>query len=180
MTGGEIARRYAKALVELAEKGGTLQETGEEIEQVARTLREHAELRRVLENPRFPRAERTRLVDGILEASGTSALLHRFVRVVAEKDRLSLLPGIAFWFRELADERQGRVRAKVVSAAGLHEAATEGLKKKLSEVTGREVILEAETDESLIGGVVCRVGGMVMDGSIRNQLKNLRDQLVEK
>ena len=70
-----------------------------------------------------------------------------------------------------------RVRAQVRTAFDLPESAREELRKKLSEVSGKDVLLEVEKDESLIGGVVCRMGGVVMDGSIRNQLKNLRENL---
>ena len=60
----------------------------------------------------------------------------------------------------------------------LDAEAIEGLRAKLSEITGSEVLMEVETDETLIGGLVCRVGGVVMDGSIRNQLRNLRNTLI--
>ena len=72
---------------------------------------------------------------------------------------------------------RGRVRAQVRTAFDLPESAREELRKKLSEVSGKDVLLEVEKDESLIGGVVCRMGGVVMDGSIRNQLKKLRENL---
>ena len=72
---------------------------------------------------------------------------------------------------------KGRVRAQVSTAFDLSDFAQAELLRKLSEVSGKEVLLEVEKDESLIGGLVCRMGGVVMDGSIRNQLKNLRESM---
>jgi len=178
--GGEAARRYAKALVEIAERHGALDETGAELAALAEGVARHAELRRVLMNPRFPRPTRVRVLVGLLEASGASELARQFARVVAEKDRIAELPAMAAEYQRLADERRGRVRAQVRSARGLEAPSVKKLREKLSAMTGREVLLEVEKDESLIGGLVCRVGGVVMDGSIRNQLKNLREALTVK
>ncbi|MDP7387264.1 MAG: F0F1 ATP synthase subunit delta, partial [Nitrospinota bacterium] len=75
MTGGEVARRYAKALVGIAEERGVLDETGADLKELADALLDHAGLRRVLENPRFPRETRTRIIESVLESSGTSPLL---------------------------------------------------------------------------------------------------------
>jgi len=175
--GGETARRYAKALVEIAEGRGVLDETGAELAELAQAVAGNDELRRILMNPRFPRPTRVRVLEGLLVAAGGSDLLRGFARLVAEKDRIAHLPGIADAYRRLADERRVRVRAQVRTAYDLDPSAVEQLRERLGRMTGREVLLEVETDESLIGGLVCRVGGVVMDGSIRNQLKNLRDAL---
>lgn len=178
MTGGEVARRYAKALVSIAEAAGTLDETGAELEDAARAIDGHADLRRVLENPRFPKPVRLRLVESILSASAVSDLMRNFLRVVVEKDRVAELLSIASYYQELSDKKRGRVRAEIRSAAPLDEGFVDRLRKRLSEVTGGEVIIEAKQDESLIGGLTCRVGSTLMDGSIRNQLKGLREKLV--
>lgn len=179
MIGGEAARRYARALVDIAERQNLLDEVGEELQALAEGL-DHPELQRVILNPRFPRSARSRVLESILETSGASDLMKKFGRVLAEKDRIADVAGIAQKYRELADEKKGRVRAQVRTAFDLAPSAQEELRIKLSEVTGKEVFLEVEKDESLIGGLLCRMGGIVMDGSIRNQLKNLRDSLITK
>ncbi|MDA1000998.1 MAG: ATP synthase F1 subunit delta [bacterium] len=178
MTGGEVARRYAKALVGIADRAGTLDETGAELEAAAQAIGGHADLRRVLENPRFPKPTRVRLVENVLRSSGASDLIRNFLRVVVEKDRVTDLSAIAGYYRELSDDKRGRVRAEIRSAALLDGDSIERLRKRLSEVTGKEVIVDTKQDESLIGGLTCRVGSVMMDGSIRNQLKNLREKLV--
>ena len=94
MIGGEVARRYARALVEIAEKQNLLDEIGSELSSLSEGL-EHPDLRRILMNPRFPRSVRTRIIEGILDASGASELMRKFARLVAEKDRIADLPGIA-------------------------------------------------------------------------------------
>ena len=178
MIGGEAARRYARALVDIAESRGVLDETGEALSEIAGEFQGNQELRRILLNPRFARTERVKILDEIMSASGASELLRNFVRVVAEKDRIGELSDMAHSYRQLADEKRGRVRAQVSTAYDLDAEAIEGLREKLSEITGSEVLMEVETDETLIGGLVCRVGGVVMDGSIKNQLRNLRNTLI--
>lgn len=178
MTGGEVARRYAKALVVIAEERSVLDETGADLNAIADALLGHAGLRRVLENPRFPRAARTRLIENVLESSGTSPLLREFMRVVIGNDRTGELRAIAAKFQELADRRRGRMRAQVRSAHDLDKGAVGRLQEKLSRMTGSEIILEVERDDSLIGGLVCRVGSTLLDGSIRNQLRGLREKLL--
>lgn len=177
MIGGEAARRYARALVGIADRENILDEVGEELLELAEVV-DHPDLRRVLLNPRFSRSARTQILDNILETSGASELMKKFGRLVAQKDRISDLPGIAQQYQALADDLKGRVRAQVRTAFDLPSAVQEELRAKLSEVTGKEILLEVEKDESLIGGLVCRMGGIVMDGSIKNQLKNLREKLI--
>ena len=177
MIGGEAARRYARALVDIAERQNVLDEVGEELSALADAL-EHPELRRILLNPRFSRPVRTQIRESIMDSSSASELMRKFGRLVAEKDRIADLSGISQHYQALADEAKGRVRAQVRTAFDLSSASLEELSAKLSEVTGKEVLLEVEKDESLIGGLVCRMGGIVIDGSIKNQLKNLRDSLI--
>jgi len=176
MIGGQAASRYAKALVNIAEKRGSLDETGAELAQLNEVL-DNPELRKVLMNPRFSRPVRVGVIDEILRSSGASELMLKFARLITEKDRISELPAISDRYLALADEMRGRVRAQVRVAFDLSDSAMEELRKKLSEVSGKEVLLEMEKDSSLIGGLVCRMGGIVMDGSIQNQLKNLRESL---
>lgn len=177
MIGGEATRRYARALVEIAQRQNVLDEVGDELSDLAEAL-DHPELRRVLLNPRFPRPTRTKILESILQSSGAGELMQKFGRLVAEKDRIPDLPGIAQQYQSLADEVRGRVRAQVRTAFDLPSASLDELRAKLSEVTGKEVLLEVEKDDSLIGGLVCRMGGVVMDGSIKNHLKNLRESLI--
>ena len=177
MIGGEVSRRYAKALVEIAEKQGLLDQVGDQLSTLAGAL-DHPELRRVLLNPRFSRQARTSILENIMDSSGSGELMRKFGRLLSAKDRISDLPGIAQQYQALADESRGRVRAQVRAAFELSVEFQEELRVKLSEITGKEVLLEVEKDESLIGGLVCRMGGIVMDGSIKNQLKNLRENLI--
>jgi len=103
--------------------------------------------------------------------------MQKFARLITEKDRIAELPAISERYQALADEMRGRIRAQVRTAFDLSDSAMEELRKMLSEVSGKQVLLEVEKDSSLIGGLVCRMGGIVMDGSIQNQLKNLRESL---
>lgn len=177
MITSEAARRYARALAATAERGAVTDRVGEELLALAEAVSGHRGLRQVLMNPRFSRTTRVQMLEKVLESSGAHTLLRKFARLVVEKDRLAYLPAMAVSYRELADEKAGRVRAQVRTAHPLDETATGQIKAKLSAMTGKQVLLEIGHDPGLIGGLVCRVGGVVMDGSIRNQLKNLREAL---
>jgi len=176
----EVARRYARALVTAAERDGVTDQVEEGLHALAEAVSGHKALRQVLMNPRFSRPTRVQMLERILASWGAPPLVSKFARLVVEKDRLADLPAMALSYRELADEKAGRVRAQVRSAFPLDGALAGQIKAKLSAMTGKQVLLEIEHDPGLIGGLVCRVGGVVMDGSIRSQLKNLREALTVK
>ena len=97
-----------------------------------------------------------------------------------EKRRLLHLGEIVLAYDELTDERLNRGKATVTSAAPLPESMLEGLKARLRLVTGKEVYLEARVDPAILGGVVAQVGSTVYDGSLKTQLKRMREQLLKE
>jgi F-type H+-transporting ATPase subunit delta len=135
-------------------------------------------LRQTLENPVFRPSEKRAVLEQILPRVAPTAEVRRLALLLLERRRILLLPAIARAYRDLADAHTGQVRAKVTSAEQLAPAALERVRRSLEQRTGKKVIVEAAVDAALIGGVVAQVGDLVLDGSVRTQLADLRQKLV--
>jgi F-type H+-transporting ATPase subunit delta len=176
--GGSVARRYARALFGIGIDAGNFEALGREIDDLSTLLVSSPELRNALENPVFRPEEKRAVLEQILPRVTPTAEVRRFVLLLLERRRLVILPAIARAYRDLADAHAGRVRAKVTSAEPLSPAALEGIRRALGQRTGKQVLVEVEVDPGLIGGVIARVGDLVLDGSVRTQLDELRTKLV--
>lgn len=174
------ARRYARAIFQLAGEEGRRDETVAEIDGLAKLLDGSDELADVLYRPLHPMAERRAAFDAVAGRIGLSATVRRFVEFLLQQHRMRDFPLIAAEVRRLADEAAGRIEAEVVSAAGLQPAQLERVRSALAARTGRDVRVTPRIDPSLIGGIVARVGDLVFDGSIRKQLEQLRANLVRE
>ena len=107
-----------------------------------------------------------------------SDLSSRFLQLLLDKDRTRYIEAISVSYQEFADELNNRIRAEIRSAFALSTEDEEALRTRLSVATGKNVILEIETDSSLLGGISARLGISTWDGSVRNHLENLRERLV--
>ena len=178
MAAGSISRRYARALFSIGVDRGTFEQLGKELEDVAAMWSGSAELRDALANPVFKASEKRAVLQSLLPRVAPTPDVQKFVLLLLERRRLVAVPHIARAYREMADEHTGRVRAHVTSAQPLGPAELERVRQSLARRTGKQVILEASVDAALIGGIVARVGDLVLDGSVRTQLGTLRDKLL--
>jgi F-type H+-transporting ATPase subunit delta len=149
-----------------------------DLEAVAETLAGHAELRRALSSPGVPDGARRGLVAALASRLSLVPPVAKLLALLADRRRLDVLPEIAAAYRRRLLAHQRVVEADVTSAAPLTVDATAALQGALSRATGSQVRLRAAVDPSLLGGVVARVGSTVYDGSVRTQLKKLRERLV--
>ena len=177
MKGGEgAARRYARALVEVAlEKG----ETGlqKDLETLGQLYGDHAELRTLLLHPAVPPDKKVAVV-GALLGGRPSELVSRLVRLLGERDRIELLPLIARAYTRQWNAQKGIVEAEAVSAQPLDEAQARAVAAAAAKaVGGKQVDLRRRVDPSLMGGLLLRMEGRVFDGSVRARLRSLREQL---
>lgn len=173
MIEGRLARRYTKALFQLAREAGQEEKIGREIEQFHAAF-SGSELHGVLTNPVFPMDSRKRILIQVANGMELSVLTIHFLSLLLERDRLVHLPAIVNCYRRLLNEAKGRVEAKVVSAAGLDAAMVERLREQLRGISGKEVVLQQETDPSLLGGLSVELEGKVYDGSVRTQLEKMK------
>jgi F-type H+-transporting ATPase subunit delta len=175
---GSVSRRYARALFSLGVDNGMFEVYGRELGSMARLYESSSELRQALDNPVFRGGERRAVLDAVLPRVSQSREVRQFVSLLLERGRLPFLPAIAREFGRMTDDRLGQVRGKVVSAAPLDAGTVDEVRRALESRTGKKVILETEVDPELLGGVMAKVGDLVLDGTLRTQLSTLSHKLL--
>lgn len=176
--GGSIARRYARALFGIGVDRGNFEAFGDELDALTALYTGSAELRQTLENPVFKGSQKRAILDALLPRVAPSPALRNLALLLLERNRIVFLPGIARAYRGLVDERLGRVRASVTSAQPLDPATLASVQKALERRTGKHVLLTSDVDPGLIGGIVARVGDLVLDGSLRTRLSSLSNRIL--
>lgn len=172
-----LAKRYAKALVEIGVEREALDKYGRDLADLARLMETSGDFREVLENHVFPREEKKRVAGVILDKLGIDPMTRNFVNLLIDRKRIDQLVGIEKAFRSEVDEIRGITRGEVSSATALDDGELNRITAALSKITGKTVILTPTVDPSLIGGLVAKVGDMVFDGTIRTQLNQLKESL---
>ena len=176
MTADPIAARYAQALFESAKAEGATVQTLEQLALLRRLLHDHANLRQFLGNPDVEPGEKVELLGRVLKGSW-SPLVQAFVRMTVALGRVEWLPAIADALEAAVDEDEGRVRAIVRSAHPLAEPALKRLRAHLEQREGKTIDMRTEVDPALLGGLQVVLDYRVIDGSVRRQLTELREQL---
>lgn len=175
-----IARNYAETLLTLAERHGGaagLEEFGQAADAVAELLRGDARLRQFLETPRVPAAEKKAVLQRTL-AGRAPEMFVRFVMVLTDKRRQALLPEIATAYRDLVDQRMGRVRVHVTISHAPDAALQAEIGNALADRLGKTVIPTFTVDPELLGGMVVQVGDQILDGSVRSRAAQLRRRML--
>ena len=172
------ARRYARALLDVALESGDPARLREELWSIAGLLRDQKQLALALGHPAFSADRRRALVRAILAGSGASELLGRLMELLADKGRLALLPAIAAAYEEAFNLQRGVVTAEAFTAQPLGTDERDRLAAALRAASGHEVELTARVDPATLGGVLVRMGGKTYDGTVRRQLARLRERLV--
>ncbi len=172
------ATRYARALFDVARQEADVTRVQQDLAAVVAAIAEHPELDRALQNRAIPEAARKNIVTAVGERLGVSPVVGKLLALLAERRRLELLPDVAAVFTERLLEFQNIMPAEVTTAVPLSDDAARALEASLASATGKKIAMRQSVDASLLGGVVARVGSTVYDGSVRTQLKKMRDQLV--
>lgn len=178
MIAGSVAKRYAKALVDVAAASDDLEAIRQELAEFAGLLREQRELRLFLANPSVLRPDKVRALDEVMAIVRLRPLTTSFLRILLEAGRLPALDSVLRAYEALVDERLGRVKAVVTAAVPLEADAEERLRLRLEQVVGKHIYLEVQQDPGILGGLISQIGSLVYDGSLRTQLARLREQLV--
>ena len=179
MITGSLARRYAKALFELGNAQHNIDHVGADIRAIAAAMKESAELASVLSSPAIRRSERRKVVDALIERIGVRPVTKNFVELLLDHERFSALPGISRELDAMIEAKAGRVHAEITSAKPLDPAQLTQITAALEKLSGKKVTVDKREDPELLGGVVAKIGDVVYDGSLRNQLAQLRDQLTK-
>jgi F-type H+-transporting ATPase subunit delta len=174
-----VAARYATAIFELCKEKSRLGKLETGIEELAAALSESADLRAMIHSPVLSRRDQGRAISALAEEMGLVEPLARGLAVMAQNRRLYVVPHLIAHLRALIAEEKGEVTADVTSAKALTKAQTEKLAKTLAGRFGETVKINATVDDSLIGGLVVKVGSKMIDTSIRAQLNSLQNAMKE-
>jgi F-type H+-transporting ATPase subunit delta len=172
-----VARRYAKALLLIGKEDRQAETYRAELDGFARLIAKDTKLEQVITNPLYDAAGRKRVLQVIIAKMNLSKIMTSFLMLLFDKGRIGFIININEFYNKLADELKGVARASLVSAVELSTETVEKIRTTLSKRTGKDIILEAEQDPGLIGGIVTRIGDLVLDGSIKTQLLNMRESL---
>ena len=172
-----VSRRYAKALILIGQEDGQAEQYNAELESVVGLFDTQEDFETALINPLFNKNDRKKVLEAVLAATDLSEIMKSFLILLFDKGRIGFLREIASYYKDLADELKGVVKASIVSATELSSEAVEKIKESLSKKTGKTIVLNVEQDPGLIGGVVTKIGDLVMDGSVKTQLMNMRETL---
>jgi len=167
-----VARRYARALFDLAKEQGAIEAVGRELLAATAQL-EIPELAEVVASPRLSSERRHALVDALAQQLSLSQTTATFLLLLADKQRLQEIGAIARRFQDLEDDALGRVRMTVRSAVPLTQTQVDEVAAVFGKQLQRTVIARAEVDPSLLGGIVVETEGKVYDGSVRSNLERL-------
>ncbi|REK21246.1 MAG: ATP synthase F1 subunit delta [Actinobacteria bacterium] len=165
---------YAKGFLELARAEGSLESVESELFSIAETLESSPELRSALTDPQLPNDKKTAIVDDLLGGKASS-LTVGLVHLLVDQDRASELPSIARALVEIAAASRDRAVAEIRSAVPLDDQTIERLAAALGKATGKKLEVKAVVDESVVGGIVARVGDTVIDGSVAGRFQSLRN-----
>ncbi|WP_299193421.1 F0F1 ATP synthase subunit delta [uncultured Erythrobacter sp.] len=168
-----LAGRYASALFALASENGTVTAVESDLERIGAALGESDDLRSATTNPELSRSQQADAVAAVAGHLGLSDLTTKFLGVLAGNRRLSKLPDMIAAFKTIAAAQRGEVTATVTSAHPLSDAQVAALKDKLTAREGRTVMLSADVDPDLLGGLVVTIGSQRIDASIRTRLNSL-------
>jgi len=172
-----VARRYAKALLIIGKEDGQAETYRDELDGFAKFMAKEKELEQAITNPLYAASGRKKVLETIVDKVGISKIVASFLFLLFDKGRFDFLSDINEFYQKLADELKGVLQASLVSASELSSETVEKIRTTLSKRTGKDIILQVEQDPGLIGGIVSRIGDLVLDGSIKSQLLNMRESL---
>ena len=177
MSTNAIAKRYAKALVQIGSEAGTVDGFNTELTSFSALLTESRELTTVFSNPAYGIESKKEILKELVAKLKLSPMISNLLMLLLERGRISVLPQISESYGAFADELSGVIRPTLSSGLPLDAAQIEEIRSALAKSTGKKVELKVEVDPSLIGGVVTKIGGKVFDGSVRTQLARIQDIL---
>ena len=172
-----IARRYAKALLLIGKEDGQAETYREELAGLAGLIAAEPDLGKAINNPLYNAADRRQVLEAVIQKLNLSKVMQSFLFLLFEKGRFGFLESVNDFYQKLADDLKGIARASLVSATELGDDTVEKIRAALSQRTGKDIILDVAQNPELIGGIVTKIGDLVLDGSIKTQLVNMRESL---
>ncbi len=172
-----LARRYAKAIFTVGQEQTKLEEYNDALSGVAGLYVSNPEIVDALTNPLYPVDVREKVMTGIIGSMEVDSVMGNFLSLLVEKKRADILPEIAEEYKIMADEEKNISHGSVISAVELSSELRESVQATLEKLTGKKVELTTSVDPTIIGGIIAKVGDLILDGSIKTQLAGLKDSI---
>jgi F-type H+-transporting ATPase subunit delta len=173
---GAAARRYAQAVLDMAKGAGTLDQWKADLNTLNNLFGSEQTVS-ALEDPKLTHANETKIIDDLFAAEKVSPMAMNFLRLLAQRRRLSLLPRIVEVFGEMYNKEKGIVVAYVTTAIPLDDVHQKRVADQLAKRTGKTVIIQANTDPSILGGIITHIGDELIDASVATRLSELAEKL---
>ena len=177
MSSQTVARRYASALADVIIERREEVLVQDELAAWQEMILTNAPLLEAVSNPTVAYQQKEKVLNELIARTKVRQTTANFLRVLLKNQRLDELPQVNAKLAQILDERSGVVSAQVVSARPVSDGIKASLSEKLGQMTGKRIRLSFDTDETLIGGIVTRIGSTIYDGSVRNQLRRLGEEL---
>mgnify|MGYP000929684966 FL=1 len=174
-----IAKRYARAFFEIAEEEKKLEQYYRELNLFSSVVEKNKDLKGFLANPIFEQEDKKKVLEQVISKLSLSPMTINFLKLLIDKKRIDALADIESCYRQQMDEVLKKLSATVKTAFPLSEEMLAYVKSGLEKMTGKQVDVTVETDQSLLGGIMIGVGDTLYDGSIKSQLNNMRNLLGE-
>jgi F-type H+-transporting ATPase subunit delta len=172
-----VARRYASALADVTIARSEAAEVQAELDAWEQMMLTNASLLEAFSNPTVAYEQKGKVLNDLIDRTKVRPTTANFLRLLLRNQRLAELPAVNSKLAQVLDDRAGVISAEVTSAHPVPDPTKASLEEKLEKVTGRKVRLTFGTDESLLGGIVTRIGSTIYDGSVRDQLRRLGEEL---
>ncbi|MDC0073869.1 F0F1 ATP synthase subunit delta [Alphaproteobacteria bacterium] len=170
----KISERYVGALFELAAERGAVDRVGNDLAQLSRMMKENDLFRSVVETPILDREKQVNAMTALTERAGMDVLSRNFVSLLASNRRLHALSEMITAYDLMVSSSKGEINVEITSVLPLSEKQNSNLKKKIEKALGADIVLETQIDETLIGGLVIKIGSRMIDNSISTKLQNLK------
>ncbi|PIP45462.1 MAG: ATP synthase F1 subunit delta [Deltaproteobacteria bacterium CG_4_8_14_3_um_filter_51_11] len=177
LSGSKVSKRYAKALLSIGQEDNKFKEYGADLQDFASFCAANQELYGTISSKVFAVDDRKKILDYVLGKSSYENVVKNFLRLLLEKDRLGVINEINGHYSQLIDDISGITRAEIIAARPIKSEAMDRLSSALARLTSKNVRAEVREDSSLIGGLVVRIGDLVLDGSVKAQLEGLKESL---
>lgn len=172
-----LAKRYAKAIFAVGQEQTKHDEYNETLQGLADLFSETPEVVDALTNPLYPMDVKEQVMTGMVKSMNVDTIMGNFLNLLVQKKRAEILPEIAAYYKTMLDELNNVSHGNVISAVELNDELKTSVQTVLEKLTGKKVELTTEVDPSIIGGIIAKVGDLVLDGSIKTQLAGLKDSI---
>ena len=172
-----LARRYSKALFSVGKDEGTFEQYSEVLQGLKDLFISNPEVIDALTNPLYPMDTKEKVMAAVVDSMDVDKIMANFLGLLVQKKRAEILPEIAEEYQAMVNEENNIVHGSVVSAIELDSDLQSKVQATLEKLTGKKVELSTSVDSSIIGGIIAKVGDLVLDGSIKAQLTGLNDSI---